>query len=62
MNVKLNRNREGKWNTDEDVKWISNSQNKFNCVPLLTYAIEVVHVMNRDERRQLQVVMLTIPA
>ena len=25
------------------------------CVPLLTYAIEVVHVANRDERRQLRV-------
>ena len=26
-----------------------------HCVPLLTYAIEVVHVANRDERRQLRV-------
>ena len=26
-----------------------------HCVPLLTYAIEVVHVTNRDERRQLRV-------
>ena len=26
-----------------------------HCVPLLTYAIEVVHVSNRDERRQLRV-------
>ena len=26
-----------------------------HCVPLLTYAIEVVHVVNRDERRQLRV-------
>ena len=26
-----------------------------HCVPLLTYAIEVVHVINRDERRQLRV-------
>ena len=26
-----------------------------HCVPLLTYAIEVVHVANRDEKRQLRV-------
>ena len=26
-----------------------------HCVPILTYAIEVVHVSNRDERRQLRV-------
>ena len=26
-----------------------------HCVPLLTYAIEIVHVANRDERRQLRV-------
>ena len=26
-----------------------------HCVPLLTYAIEVTHVINRDERRQLRV-------
>ena len=26
-----------------------------HCVPLLTYAIEVIHVGNRDERRQLRV-------
>ena len=26
-----------------------------HCVPLLTYAIEVVHVVNQDERRQLRV-------
>ena len=26
-----------------------------HCVPLLTYAIEVVEIMNRDERRQLRV-------
>ena len=26
-----------------------------HCVPLLTYAIEVVHVQNRDEKRQLRV-------
>ena len=26
-----------------------------HCVPFLTYAIEVVHVANRDERRQLRV-------
>ena len=26
-----------------------------HCVPILTYAIEVVHVANRDERRQLRV-------
>ena len=26
-----------------------------HCIPLLTYAIEVVHVINRDERRQLRV-------
>ena len=26
-----------------------------HCVPLLTYAIEVVNVSNRDERRQLRV-------
>ena len=26
-----------------------------HCVPLLTYAIEVVHVVNRDERRPLRV-------
>ena len=26
-----------------------------HCIPLLTYAIEIVHVCNRDERRQLRV-------
>ena len=26
-----------------------------HCVPILTYAIEVIHVCNRDERRQLRV-------
>ena len=26
-----------------------------HCVPILTYAIEVIHVSNRDERRQLRV-------
>ena len=26
-----------------------------HCVPILAYAIEIVHVMNRDERRQLRV-------
>ena len=26
-----------------------------HCVPILTYAIEMVHVTNRDERRQLRV-------
>ena len=26
-----------------------------HCIPLLTYAIEIVHVNNRDERRQLRV-------
>ena len=26
-----------------------------HCVPLLTYAIEIVHVSNRDEKRQLRV-------
>ena len=26
-----------------------------HCVPVLTYAIEIVHVVNRDERRQLRV-------
>ena len=26
-----------------------------HCVPLLTYAIEVIHVANRDEKRQLRV-------
>ena len=26
-----------------------------HCIPLLTYAIEIVHVANRDERRQLRV-------
>ena len=26
-----------------------------HCVPLLTYAIEIIHVSNRDERRQLRV-------
>ena len=26
-----------------------------HCVPLLTYAVEIVHVVNRDERRQLRV-------
>ena len=26
-----------------------------HCVPLLTYAIEIVHVSDRDERRQLRV-------
>ena len=25
-----------------------------HCIPLLTYAIEIVHVINRDERRQLR--------
>ena len=28
---------------------------EFHCVPLLSYAIEVVTVLNRDERRQLRV-------
>ena len=26
-----------------------------HCIPLLTYAIEMIHVKNRDERRQLRV-------
>ena len=26
-----------------------------HCVPILTYAIEIIHVANRDERRQLRV-------
>ena len=26
-----------------------------HCVPLLTYALEFIHVSNRDERRQLRV-------
>ena len=26
-----------------------------HCVPLLSYAIEIIHVANRDERRQLRV-------
>ena len=26
-----------------------------HCVPILTYAIEIIHVSNRDERRQLRV-------
>ena len=26
-----------------------------HCVPLLTYAIEIIHVANQDERRQLRV-------
>ena len=26
-----------------------------HCIPLLTYAIEIIHVKNRDERRQLRV-------
>ena len=26
-----------------------------HCIPLLTYAVEVVNVQNRDERRQLRV-------
>ena len=26
-----------------------------HCVPILTYAIEVIHVLDRDERRQLRV-------
>ena len=26
-----------------------------HCVPLLTYGIEVIHVKNRDEKRQLRV-------
>ena len=26
-----------------------------HCIPILTYAIEIVHVSNRDERRQLRV-------
>ena len=26
-----------------------------HCIPLLTYAVEIVHVSNRDERRQLRV-------
>ena len=25
-----------------------------HCVPLLTYAIEIIHVSNRDEKRQLR--------
>ena len=26
-----------------------------HCIPLLTYGIEIIHVVNRDERRQLRV-------
>ena len=26
-----------------------------HCIPLLTYAVEIIHVVNRDERRQLRV-------
>ena len=26
-----------------------------HCIPILTYAIEIIHVVNRDERRQLRV-------
>ena len=26
-----------------------------HCIPILTYGIEVIHVSNRDERRQLRV-------
>ena len=26
-----------------------------HCVPVLTYAVEIIHVANRDERRQLRV-------
>ena len=26
-----------------------------HCIPILTYGIEVVHISNRDERRQLRV-------
>ena len=26
-----------------------------HCIPILTYAIEIIHVSNRDERRQLRV-------
>ena len=26
-----------------------------HCVPLLTYAMEIIHVANRDEKRQLRV-------
>ena len=26
-----------------------------HCIPILTYAIEIVHVANRDERRSLRV-------
>ena len=26
-----------------------------HCIPILTYATEVIHVANRDERRQLRV-------
>ena len=28
---------------------------EMHCIPVLTYAIEVIHVANRDERRQLRV-------
>ena len=31
-----------------------------HCVPLLTYAIEIIHVTNQDERRQLRVAYNTI--
>ena len=26
-----------------------------HCVPILTYAVEIIHIANRDERRQLRV-------
>ena len=32
-----------------------------HCVPLLTYAIEVVHVTDQNDRRQLRVLQLAIP-
>ena len=31
------------------------------CIPLLTYAIEIICVKNRDERRQLRVAYNSVP-
>ena len=32
-----------------------------HCIPLLTYAIEIIHISNRDERRQLRVAYRVFP-
>ena len=31
-----------------------------HCVPVLSYAVEIIHVTNRDERRQLRVAYISI--